>query len=99
MIVLLVALIGVGTTPARAATGNETPRPNFVVIFCDNLGYGDIEPFGSQVHRTPHLNRMARDSAEWMEGRIAYVDAPIDATCDSVSSWPDPWHGEDPQKR
>ncbi|MEE2639253.1 MAG: sulfatase [Planctomycetota bacterium] len=36
-------------------------RPNFVVIFCDNLGYGDIEPFGSQIHRTPHLNRMAKE--------------------------------------
>lgn len=35
--------------------------PNFVVIFCDNLGYGDIEPFGSTVNRTPHLNRMARE--------------------------------------
>ncbi|WP_419190077.1 sulfatase [Stieleria marina] len=38
-------------------------RPNFIVVFCDNLGYGDIQPFGSTVHRTPHLNRMA------MEGR------------------------------
>lgn len=39
-------------------------RPNFVVILCDNLGYGDIEPFGSTVHRTPALNRMAA------EGRV-----------------------------
>ncbi len=35
--------------------------PNFVVIVCDNLGYGDIQPFGSKVHRTPHLNRMAKE--------------------------------------
>jgi len=39
----------------------EQRPPNLVVIFCDNLGYGDIEPFGSIVHRTPHLNRMARE--------------------------------------
>src|SRR5690606_18380327 len=39
-------------------------QPNFILIYCDNLGYGDIEPFGSKVNRTPHLNRMAR------EGRI-----------------------------
>ena len=44
---------------ARAA---ERPRlPNFIVIFCDNLGYGDIQPFGSAVHRTPQLNRMAKE--------------------------------------
>ena len=34
-------------------------QPNFIVVFCDNLGYGDIEPFGSTVHNTPALNRMA----------------------------------------
>ncbi len=39
--------------------------PNFVVIFCDNLGYGDIEPFGSTVHRTPSLNRMAREGRKF----------------------------------
>ena len=35
--------------------------PNFVIVLCDNLGYGDTEPFGSKLHRTPHLNRMARE--------------------------------------
>lgn len=34
--------------------------PNFIVILCDNLGYGDIEPFGSTVHRTPHLQQLAQ---------------------------------------
>jgi len=47
------------------ATGNadqaDSRPPNFILIFCDNLGYGDIEPFGSTVHRTPHLNRMAKE--------------------------------------
>ena len=45
----------------ETARGAPPVRPNFIVIFCDNLGYGDIEPFGSLVHRTPHLNRMARE--------------------------------------
>lgn len=39
----------------------QADRPNIVVVFCDNLGYGDIEPFGSTVHRTPNLNRMAAE--------------------------------------
>ena len=44
--------------------GCSAPRdrpPNFVVLLCDNLGYGDTEPFGSRLHRTPNLNRMARE--------------------------------------
>ncbi|MEC5127298.1 sulfatase [Verrucomicrobiales bacterium BCK34] len=44
--------------PVRAAEDPKRP-PNFIIIFCDNLGYGDIEPFGSTIHRTPHLNEMA----------------------------------------
>ena len=46
---------------ASFASAQPLLPPNFVVIFCDNLGYGDIEPFGSKVHRTPHLNRMSRE--------------------------------------
>lgn len=44
---------------------SKPKRPNFIVVFCDNLGYGDIEPFGSQVHRTPQLNRMAREGRKF----------------------------------
>jgi arylsulfatase A-like enzyme len=54
--------------PAQAVRAADTPAarpPNLVVIFCDNLGYGDIEPFGSTAHRTPHLNRMAREGMKF----------------------------------
>lgn len=40
-------------------------RPNFIVIYCDNLGYGDVEPFGSIIHRTPNLNRMAAEGRKF----------------------------------
>lgn len=36
-------------------------QPNFVVIFVDDLGYADIGAFGSTLHRTPHLDRMAEE--------------------------------------
>ncbi len=37
------------------------PPPNFVVIFADDLGYGDLACFGHPTIRTPHLDRMARE--------------------------------------
>lgn len=40
-------------------------KPNIIVVYCDNLGYGDIEPFGSTLHRTPHLNRMAKEGRKF----------------------------------
>ena len=46
----------------RGADG-ATPQtlPNFVIILIDDMGYGDIEPFGSKLNRTPNLNRMAAE--------------------------------------
>jgi arylsulfatase A-like enzyme len=41
-------------------TPKETP-PNFVIIYADDLGYGDIGSFGAEQIRTPHLDKMADD--------------------------------------
>ena len=49
---------------AHPTSADQRP-PNFIVIFCDNLGYGDIEPFGSTLHRTPNLNRMAKEGKKF----------------------------------
>ncbi len=52
-IFLLILFLAVGS----GAPGKE--KPNIVVIFIDDMGYGDIGPFGSQLNDTPHLDRMA----------------------------------------
>jgi hypothetical protein len=54
----LATMIALGS--ALAATG-AAPKPNFIFINIDDLGYADIEPFGSQLNRTPNLNRMAAE--------------------------------------
>ncbi|MDP6448313.1 MAG: sulfatase-like hydrolase/transferase, partial [Pirellulaceae bacterium] len=36
-------------------------KPNLVLIFIDDMGYGDIGPYGSKLNRTPNLDRMARE--------------------------------------
>ena len=39
----------------------ESTKPNFIFVYADNLGYGDIACFGHSKHRTPHLDRMAAE--------------------------------------
>ena len=36
-------------------------RPNIVIIFMDDQGYGDLGSFGSTTIRTPHLDRLAQE--------------------------------------
>ncbi len=38
---------------------NSTDRPNVILINCDDLGYGDLACYGSEVNRTPHLDDLA----------------------------------------
>jgi arylsulfatase A-like enzyme len=52
-IVLLLAAVLSAAVSARP--------PNVVVIFIDDMGYGDIGPFGATKQRTPHLDRMAKE--------------------------------------
>jgi len=54
-------------------SGGVCERPNFVVIFCDDVGYGDIGCFGAKGWETPNLDRMA---AEGMRFTDFYVAAP-----------------------
>lgn len=39
--------------------------PNFVVIFADDLGYGDLACFGHPTIQTPNLDRMAAEGQKW----------------------------------
>jgi arylsulfatase A len=48
-------------TSVRAAA----PPANVVVIFCDDLGYADIGPFGAKAYRTPNLDRMAAEGRKF----------------------------------
>ena len=59
-VVKCIALLLLSLRAEVWAAAPESQRPpNFVVIFCDDLGYGDLGSFGSKTIRTPHLDRMA----------------------------------------
>lgn len=45
--------------PAAAQTLQQK-QPNIVLILADDLGIGDIEPYGQRIIRTPNLTRMSR---------------------------------------
>jgi arylsulfatase A-like enzyme len=64
---LIIAISGCFSQVSRAA---ERP-PNFVVIFCDDLAYGDIGPFGAKGYQTPNLDRMAKEGLKLTDFYVA----------------------------
>lgn len=52
--------------PTYAKQSSQDPKeskdkPNFVIIFTDDQGYGDLGCFGSKTIRTPQLDRLAAE--------------------------------------
>ena len=54
-------LVGPAVSIASSAESTGPERPNFVLFLCDNLGYGDVGCLGSKLHRTPHIDRLAKE--------------------------------------
>lgn len=49
---------------AKARLGRS---PSFVVIFCDDLGYGDLGCYGAEKIKTPHLDQMASEGMRFTD--------------------------------
>ena len=55
-------------------------RPNIVLINIDDLGYGDVSPFGSTANSTPHLAKMASEGCLLTSHYAAPVCSPSRAS-------------------
>jgi arylsulfatase A-like enzyme len=61
LILLAVALAGAGV--ARAAPAAE--QPNIIILFADDMGYGDLSCYGHPSIDTPNLDQLANDGVRF----------------------------------
>ena len=66
-LVLLTFSYGYGQTTGTAEEPHKAVKgkTNFVIIFADDLGYGDLSSYGHPTIRTPNLDQMAHEGQKW----------------------------------
>ncbi len=73
------ALLGTGLGLATSGAGLAAAtagrrRPNILLVYLDDLGYGDLGSYGSPLVRTPRLDRLAAEGTRFTQG---YSGAPV----------------------
>ncbi len=83
---LLASVIGLLPVTVSAAD-----RPNVVLVFIDDMGWGDFSCFGNEDAKTPHIDRMATEGIRFEQ---FYVNSPIcspSRTAISTGQYPQRW--------
>jgi arylsulfatase A len=68
---LAFAWIGLGTLAATCRAEEPARPPNVVIVFADDLGYGDLGCYGATAWKTPHLDRLAREGVRFTSFYVA----------------------------
>lgn len=52
-------------------TDESSKKFNFIIVFADDLGYGDLGVYGHPTIRTPYLDQMAWEGQKWTNFYVA----------------------------
>jgi arylsulfatase A-like enzyme len=67
MPLVLVGLVFAGATRGEFESAPDLSRPNVIVIYADDLGYGDIGSYGAVGVETPNIDRLARQGIRFTD--------------------------------
>ena len=69
--VLIVLACLLSTQSTKHFAQGADAKPNFVIIFADDQGYGDLGCFGSTKIKTPNIDRMAAEGRRFTNFMVA----------------------------
>jgi arylsulfatase A-like enzyme len=63
----------------EVVSAEDVQRPNIVFILADDLGWTDLACYGSDLHETPHLDRLSRQGVRFTQATAMSVCSPTRA--------------------
>ena len=67
-------LLALPTEASAAKTPQKAPKPNIIMIYIDDMGYGDLSCYGGNMAPTPNIDRLAAQGKRFTQ---FYVASPI----------------------
>ncbi len=64
---------------AASGFAARSAKPNIVVILADDLGWADVGCYGADLHETPHIDRLAKESVRFTQAFAMSVCSPTRA--------------------
>lgn len=61
----------IGVMALRCGPAHAAAQPNIVFILADDLGYMDLGCYGSDLHQTPNIDRLAREGMRFTQAYAA----------------------------
>ena len=96
VLILLICLIFTACTSESNTSTEDTP-PNVVLIFMDDMGFGDLSCYGHPTIQTPNIDRIAREGKAIVHidgglhsGEVAPAQHTIQLAYDLVTGDDDP---------
>jgi len=63
----LLTLLGCLLLSTASIAAPATTPPNIIIIYADDLGYGDLSSFGATHIKTPHIDRLASEGIKFTD--------------------------------
>lgn len=74
--VLLLALIAALCQSRNSSAAPLPARPNIILVMTDDQGYGELACHGNSIIKTPHLDRLHRESVRFTDFHVSPTCAP-----------------------
>jgi Sulfatase len=61
------AVLALAATGPQAWASEAAPKPNIIIVFNDDMGYGDLGAYGPPTIQTPSTDRIEAEGQKWTQ--------------------------------